>query len=142
MIELNLTMVVQLAIVLTLMVILSQAVFKPFLGMLQERKNRVEGAEKRARELQQKTDELIERYREMMDAAQAKGASIQEEIRKESLAREMEILRKAMEEANRLIREMKDRINDETETARAGLKLQARNLSREIAEKILGRNIS
>ena len=142
MIELNLTMVVQLAIVLTLMVILSQAVFKPFLGMLQERKNRVEGAEKRARELQQRTDELIERHREMMDAAQAKGASIQEEIRKESLAREMEILQKAMEEANRVIREMKDRINDETETARAGLKLQAQNLSREIAEKILGRNIS
>lgn len=141
MIELNPTMVIQLAIVLSLMVILSQIVFKPFLAILRERKNRVERAETRARELQQRAEELMENYREAMAAAQAQGATIREKIRKESLAKEMEILQKAMEEANRLIQEMKMMISEEMGAARAGLQFQAQNLSREIAEKILGRSL-
>jgi F-type H+-transporting ATPase subunit b len=141
MIELNFTMIIQLAIVLSLMVILSQVFFRPFLGILQERRNRVERAEDEARELKQRTEELMERYREAIAAAQAQGAAIREEIRKEGLAKEMEILQKAMEESNRLIQEMKIKINEEVGAARAGLQIQAQNLSREIAEKILGRSL-
>jgi F0F1-type ATP synthase membrane subunit b/b' len=141
MIDLNLSMVIQLAIVLSLMVILSQVVFKPFLSILQERKNRVERAEKGATEFQQRTEELMENYREAIAAAQVQAAAIREEIRKVSLAKEMEILQKAVEEANRLIQAMKRKINVETETARAGLQFQAQNLSQKIAEKILGRSL-
>lgn len=141
MIELNLTLVIQLAIVLGLVVILSQVAFRPFLSILQERKDRVDKAEKRARELQQRTEELMERYREAISAAQAQGAASREEIRKEGLGKEMEILQKAVEEANRLIQEMKIKIAKEMGTARADLQLQAQNLSREIAEKILGRSL-
>jgi F-type H+-transporting ATPase subunit b len=141
MIELNFTVIFQLAIVLILMVALSGMVFKPFLRVLQERRDWVEGAEKKARELQQRTEELIERHRDSMNAAQAQGASVREEIRKEGLAREAEILQKALEEANRFLEEMKAKIQEESQTARAGLRLQARNLSREIAAKMLGRSI-
>ncbi len=83
MIELNLTLVIQLAIVLGLVVILSQVAFRPFLSILQERKDRVEKAEKRARELQQRTEDLVEHYREAISAAQAQGAASREEMRKE-----------------------------------------------------------
>jgi len=141
MIELNFTVIFQLAIVLILMVALSGMVFKPFLRVLQERRDWVEGAEKKARELQQRTEELMERHRDSMSAAQAQGASVREEIRKEGLAREAEILQKALGEANRFLEEMKARIQEESQTARAGLRLQARNLSREIAAKMLGRSI-
>jgi len=142
MIDLNLTIIFQLAVVLSLIVILSQVAFKPFLRTLQARKEQIEGAEKRARELQQQAEKLIERYRESISAAQAQGATIREEIRKESLVREMEILQKAMEEANKVIEEMKMKITEETGLARKDLRLQARNLSREIAERILGRNLA
>ncbi len=141
MIDLNLTMIIQLFIVLSLVVILSQIVFKPFLGILQERKDRVKRAEEQARDLQHRSEELMERYRESISSAHAQGATIREKIRKESLAKEMEILQKAVEEANRSIQEMKKRISDEMEGARAGLQLQAQNLSREIATKILGRSL-
>jgi F-type H+-transporting ATPase subunit b len=141
MIDLNLTIVIQLAIVLSLMVILSQVAFKPFLSILQERKNRVEKAEKAAREFQLRMEELMEHYRKAIAAAQVQAVSLREEIRKESLSRETEILQKAMEEANRLIQEMKRKIDVEMESARSGLQVQAQNLSREIAEKILGRSL-
>ena len=141
MIELNITVIFQLAIVLILRVVLTNIVFKPFLGVLQERKDWVEGAERKARELQQRSEELMEKYRDTMAAAQAQGANIREEIRKESLAKEMEILQRAMDEANRFLEGMKGRIQEETQTARASLRLQAQNLSREIAEKMLGRTL-
>lgn len=142
MIELNFTLIFQLAIVFFLMVVLSKMVFKPFLGVLQGRRDWVEGAERKARELQQRTEELMEQYRESMAAAQAQGANIREEIRKESLAREMEILQRAMEGANGFLGEMKSEIQQETQTARASLRMHAKNLSREIAEKILGRGLT
>jgi F-type H+-transporting ATPase subunit b len=141
MIDLNFTVIFQLAIVLILMVALSTLVFKPFLRVVEERKDWIEGAEKKARALQQRSEELMERYRDSMSAAQAQGASIREEIRKEGLTQETEILQKAMEEANRFLEGMKGKIQEESQNARAGLRLQARNLSRELAEKMLGRSI-
>ena len=142
MIELDRTVILQLAIVLFLMVILSTIVFKPFLKVLQERRDWVDGAEKKAKELQQRTEELMEKYRQAMAAAQAQGANIREEIRKESLAREMEILQRAMKGASGFLGEMKSKIQEETRVARGSLRLHAANLSREIAEKILGRGLS
>jgi F-type H+-transporting ATPase subunit b len=141
MIELNLTLIIQLVIVLTLMGILTQILFKPFLKVLEERRGRIEGAEKKAKDLQQQAEELIERYREAISAGQAQGAGIRDEIRKTSLAEETEILQKAMDQANRLIQEVKARIAEEAQAARADLRLQARTLSREITEKILGRGV-
>ena len=141
MIDLNFTVIFQLAIVLILMVALSNILFKPFLGVLQGRRDWVEGAESKARELQQRMEELMEKYRDTMATAQAQGANIREGIRKESLAKEMEILQKAMEEANRFLGEIKTKIQEESQMARASLRLHAQNLSREIAEKILGRAI-
>lgn len=141
MIDLNLTLIIQLAVVLTLMVVLTRILFKPFLQILEERRNRIEGAEKRARDLQQEADRLIERYREAIAAGQAQGAGIRDEIRKTSLTEEAEILRKAIEESARLIREMKARIAADAQSAREDLRLQARNLSREITAKVLGRAI-
>jgi F-type H+-transporting ATPase subunit b len=141
MIDLNLTLIIQLFIVLSLVIILSQIVFKPFLAILQERKDRVKRAEEQARDLQHRAEELMERYRESIAAAHGQGATIREKIRKESLAKEMKILQKAMEEANRMIQEIKVKITDEMEAARAGLQSRAQILSREIAERILGRNL-
>ncbi|RPJ37750.1 MAG: hypothetical protein EHM27_12210 [Deltaproteobacteria bacterium] len=141
MIELNFTLIIQLIIVLSLMGILTQILFKPFLSVLQERRNRIEGAEKKAKDLQQEAEELIERYREAIAAGQAQGAGIRDEIRKTGLAEETEILQKAMDQANRLIQEMKARIAEEARAARTDLRFQAQNLSREITEKILGRSV-
>ena len=138
----NFTLLIQLIIILSLMAVLSHFLFKPFLNILQERKERVERAEKKAKELRERAEELMERYRESMAQAQARGAEIREGIRKESLAQELDILHKAVEEANQSISEIKAKIAQETGTAKAGLRLQAQAISREIAAKVLGRSLS
>jgi len=71
MIDLNFTIILQLAIVLILIGALSNIVFKPFLRVLQERRDWVEGAENKARELQQRMEELMEKYRDNIATAQA-----------------------------------------------------------------------
>jgi len=142
MIDLNYSLIIQLSIVLGLMVILSHLGFKPFLKVLQARKDYLHGAERRAEELQRRVQELMQHYQEEMAAAQAKGAAIREEIRRESLAMEAQILQKTMAAANQMVREIKNRIAAETEIARARLGEEAQNLSKEIAQKILGRNLS
>jgi F0F1-type ATP synthase membrane subunit b/b' len=46
-----------------------------------------------------------------------------------------------MGEANRLIQEIKGKIAEESQTARADLRFQAQKLSRVISERILGRSV-
>jgi len=46
-----------------------------------------------------------------------------------------------MDEANRFLGEMKAKIQEESQMAGASLRLHAQTLSREIAEKVLGRTI-
>ncbi len=142
MIDLNGTMLVQLAMLLVLLIVLSQVAFRPFLGLLDARKERLNSEEQQARDLKDRTQQMMERYRETMAAAHSKGAAIREEMRKESMAQESSILQKAMQEGGQLMEKMKARISQETEAAKSGLRVQAQNLSREIAEKILGRNLS
>jgi len=142
MIDLNYTLIIQLTVVLGLMVILSQLAFKPFLKILQARKDHMEGAEQEANELHRRAQELMERYRETMAAAQAQGTAIREEIRKESMAMEGEIIQKTTDEAHQIVRDIQMEISAETEKARADLQSKAQSLSREMAQKILGRKLS
>jgi F-type H+-transporting ATPase subunit b len=135
-------LIIQLAIVLGMVIILTQVAFKPFLQVLQNRRERIDGAEKRALELQQRANELMVRYKEAIAAAQAQGVAVREEIRKESLAKETEVLQKAMEEANQKIQQIKKEITAEAVQARGILQAKTQTLSREIAEKILGRSLS
>ncbi len=142
MIDLNLTLIIQLVIVLVLMVILSQMAFKPFLRLIYARREWVNDMEKKTRELKERLEEMVEKYQEALALAQARGTAIREEIRKESLQREMEILKEAREEANLLLQEMKAKIAEETEMARGQLQERAKELSRNIVERILGRSLS
>lgn len=142
MINLNYTLIIQLAIVLGLMVILSHLAFKPFLKILQARQSYLEDAEQKAAELQRRAQELMEQYRETMAAAQAQGTALRDEIRKEGLAAEAEIIQKTTEEAHQILREIQIKISNEIEIARAEFQSQAQSLSREMAQKILGRELS
>ncbi len=142
MINLNYTLIIQLAIVLGLMVILSHLAFRPFLKILQARQGHIEDAEQKAAELHRRAQELMENYRETMAAAQAQGTAIRDEIRKESLAAEAEILQKTTEDANQIIRDIQMKISAETQIARAEFQSKAQSLSREMAQKILGRELS
>ncbi len=141
MIDLNHTLIIQLAIVLGLMAFLSQLAFKPVLRVLQARRDHITEADQKANELQGRAQQLMERHRETLAAAHAQGTMIREEIRKESLAQETEILQKTVEEANQIIRDIRNRISAETETARADLQSKAHTLSREIAQRVLGRGL-
>jgi len=142
MIDLNVTLIIQLVVVLILMVILSQMAFKPFLRLMFTRREWLNDMEKKTRELKQCLEEMMERYQEAMAMAQAQGIAIREEIRKESLQKEMEILQKAREEANSLLQELKAKIAQEMEIAKGQLQEKARELSRIMVERILGRSLS
>ncbi|HSR10975.1 MAG TPA: ATP synthase F0 subunit B [Thermodesulfobacteriota bacterium] len=135
------TLIIQLVVVLSLMVALSNILFKPFIRVSMERRDWIEGADRKARELKERTEKVIEQYRRAMASAQAEGAGIREEIRKASLAKEMEILKKAMDEANGFLGEMRGRIDEESRAARERLRVNSQSLSREIVERILGRAI-
>lgn len=142
MIDLNFTLIIQLVVVLILMVILSQMAFKPFLRLIYARREWINDMEKKTRELKQRLEEMMEKYQEAMAMAQAQGTAIREEIRKESLQKEMEILQQAREEANILLQEMKAKIAQETEFAKFQLQDRAKELSRNIVERVLGRSLS
>ena len=79
------TLVIHIAIIITMVFILNRVLFRPINRILDERENRTRGRSKEAREIIQRVGESMSRYEDSLRQARAEGLaerSPQEEIHK------------------------------------------------------------
>jgi F-type H+-transporting ATPase subunit b len=140
-ISINLTLLVQMAIFLTVLVLLNSLLFQPILRTFDERARRVEDAESKARALEAETASRIATYEGKLAAARAAGGRDQEVIRRRTLEEEARLLRRVHEETGDMLGELRERIAREYRETSAALKLEAEALSRQVVARILGRSM-
>lgn len=141
MINIDLAVVIQLVNFLVLMLVLNIFLYKPVRKVLAERQGRIAEAKSRAegvdQDVQQKMDEYESRLKAMKSgAADERGALV-----KEAQAEESAILEAARKEAGETLSAIKARVAKESADARVLLQEQARALSVDICEKVLGRSL-
>ena len=141
MISINLTLFVQMAVFLVVLVILNRLLFQPILHTLDERARRVEAAEARARALEAETAKRIAAYEKQLEEARAAGVKAQEQLRKSGAEEGERLLRKMREESGDRLGELRERIARDYSEASATLKAGAEALSREVVVRILGRAV-
>jgi F-type H+-transporting ATPase subunit b len=138
-VELNATFLLQLAGFLLLVAWLTPFLFEPFLKLFEEREKRIVGAAEEAKRLGGSADEralLIEaRTRE----AQAEARQVLAQFREKAQLREAEIIGAAREKAGERLEEARADLFAATETARRNLREEAKALSNDIVQKVLGR---
>jgi len=140
-INLNVTLFIQIINFLVLLFILNAILYKPILAKLREREAKLRQDREKAMELEQKVLDQENLHQE--ELAKARQVSAQDKLAmlSEAKKKEADFLSKARDEAARIVENMKTAIQAEAVQVRQRLKEDMTPLARSIAEKLLGRAI-
>ncbi len=141
MLELNHTLFFQLISFLIFIALINWVLVKPALQILNERRVKVEGTEEEAAQLVDKSEEIIAEYEAILNEAKAKASEERDRLRNEGIEKENGILKTVREESKKLNDQLKFEIGKESDVALNKMKQHSEILSKEIAEKILGREL-
>lgn len=141
MISLNITLLIQLAIILTVMILLNQILFKPMLRILEERKARTEGRRKAAVELDGKAEAVWADYQKRIQEARVEADRTRTEFVRQGEDERRKITDAAADEAEKTTSTVRARIRAEAAEARKTLEAEARRLADSAAQRILGRSL-
>ena len=137
--ELNATFFLQLAIFFVLLGWLTPTLFQPFLKLFEERERRIVGAAEEAKRLSGSADERAALIEAKTRDAQTDARRVLADLRAKALEKEAEIVQQARAKAAERLEEARSDLFEAAEDARRALKEQAKGLSGDIAQKILGR---
>jgi len=117
--EINASIIVQLAVILTLMLWLSKVLFRPIMQLFDEREARIQGAKAEAKALEVQGNDKENLIDERMRRAQKEARDIFLNLQAEGAAFQRQVTDKAKADAREKIASAKVRIQGELEQARA-----------------------
>lgn len=141
MIALDLTLIFQIVGFFVLLVILNKFLYGPVLNILKEREEKIDGTLKKASEIEKEVENGLVNYDKRIKEAAVKGHEERGKLRQEALDREKAILEAARADASKELTSMRKELEKNKSSALSSLKEEAKNLSKDIAEKVLERKI-
>ncbi len=142
MIELNFTLLYQIAGFIALYFILNTLLYKPVLKTLEERYKKGKGKKKEALDLEAGLRKRLLDYENRLNKAKVKAQEEQLRLKQEGLDTEREILENARKNSQAGFLEAKTKLKEEAKSALSRLKEESKTISKDIAEKILGRKVA
>lgn len=141
-IDIDLTVFVQFGLFLLLLIISNKLLFQPYLKLRERRKAGIDGAraegERMTAQAVAKGVDYDKQYAQALNRANEESRK----VRAEAAANEKEVTDKARAEAQKAIDEATAKMRQETEAARLQLLPQANQLAKQIASKMLGREVA
>ena len=141
MVEINLTIVVQVIQFLILVFILNRLLFKPIGQVLAERQQKITSWEEKTQNLQETARLNLEKYENQLIEERLKARESQEQLTRELKEKEDENIKAVSEKAALIVAETQQELEQERERLRVELRQQAKELSQILAEKVLGRGL-
>lgn len=141
MINLDVTFIFQIVNFLVLMLVLNQFLYKPIRKVLADRQTEIGGAKKRAADVDADVQEKVALYEARLREVKQRAHDDRSAMIKEAQAEETATLEKARKEASDTLGAIKSKVAQEAADAKNLLREQARSLSMEICEKVLGRSL-
>ncbi len=137
----DLTLFVQMATFLALIFILNYLLFKPILSIIDRRKKQLAELENEIKLFKDSVDKKAAEYDEKLNSAKTKGSELKKEIIGEGAKQAKSIVDAVRNEIPLMAQESQKKMDKEMQAAREILTGQSRQLSLEIAEKVLGRRM-
>ncbi|RYG69677.1 hypothetical protein EON77_14505, partial [bacterium] len=114
--DLDLTVVLQMALFIVLMLVLKPVLFDPMLKLFEEREKRIDGAKLEARRIDQESTGALNKYESAMAKARGEAALERDKLRAEGTKLETEILAKVRLESTKVLEESRARMIEEKKT--------------------------
>lgn len=137
----NATVVFQIITFLILMFVLNAFLFKPMMRVLEERRARTVGRREKAAKADAKAGEIWKDYQAKITDARAEAEKGRLELVRQGEIERSRITETASAEAEKTVTELKARVADEAVKAKEVLKAEIQGMSRQMAEKIIGRAV-
>lgn len=133
------TLVVHIALIITMVFVLNRFLFRPIERILSEREARTHGRTGEARETIQRVKESLSRYERSLRQARSEGYSLLEQQQlaaNDERQRKIAVVRKEVEEQ---IEQQKGEIRSQAEQARSTLRNEAERVAVSIRSQVLRR---
>lgn len=140
--DFDLTFLIQMVAFAALIIILRPLLFDPLMKLFEERERRTEGAKVLARRMDEKAGELLRRYEAELEAVRRAASQEREKLRAEGQRLEAQILAEGRAEVARLIEQGRAKLDVERRAIRADLTGRAADIARDIASRVLGREVT
>jgi F-type H+-transporting ATPase subunit b len=133
------TIVLHIAIIITMVFVLNKLLFKPINNILEEREHRTRGRSGEARETIRRVDESLANYENSLRKARAEGYRLLEQKQTEAFGARQQKIGLVRQEVEQQIQEEKGVIRAQADEARATLEGEAARIAAGISSQILGR---
>ena len=139
MIDINLTIVIQVVQFLLLLFILNRFLFRPTINLIEEREQKITTWKEETKNFHESMQARLQSYESQIVEAKVDAQAQQELVTEELQKEEDKKLEAVSEEAVRIVVSTREKLQEETELLRGQLREQAEEMSQLVAEKVLGR---
>ena len=141
-VDLDASLLVQIALFVVLLVILKPLLFEPMLKLFEEREKRIEGTRREASKEDERSAKALAKYEAILGKARDAGAAERDALRAEGTRKEAETMARVRAVTATTIEQGRASIASEAKNARTALASEASSLARAIATRVLGREVS
>jgi F-type H+-transporting ATPase subunit b len=141
-IDIDATAIVQFALFLVLMFVANKLMFQPYLALRERRKAGIEGARAEAERMTAQADAKLADYEKQLAVARNRANEEGRKVRAEAVTHERETTETTRATTQKSIDEAQAKMRTQAEAARAQLMPQAEVLAKQIASKLLGREVA
>jgi F-type H+-transporting ATPase subunit b len=141
MLNIDYTLLIQIANFLFLLILLNIIAYRPVRGILNKRREEMLVSEERAENWKQKADQFAEELEGNVARTREKGQKEKESIKDQGVAQEKEMIQEAHSSVEEKIEKVRAEIQERVALVSGSLQKEVDAFSRELAEKMLGRGI-
>ena len=141
MINVNVTLLIQMCNFLVLLFLMNLVLYRPIRRIVAKRKQFVEEQQQGIERMDAEVKASIEDFNQKIQDARRLGREKIQELKAEAYAQEKELMRNAVEQAGKQLQDVRARIQSDIQGARDQLGGQVRAFSVELAQKIMGRSL-
>jgi F-type H+-transporting ATPase subunit b len=135
------TLLIQMGLFLSLIFVLNILLYKPILSIIERRKKQLEESENEIKLFNESVEKRVAEYEDKLRQAKIKGSELKKEIIQEGVNQAKNIVDVVRNEIPVLTRDFQQKMDKEVEKAKLILDSHSKELSLEIARKVLGRPV-
>ena len=139
MVEINRSILIQIANFLFLIFVLNLVLYKPIRRVLQQRKTKIDSLETRIRSTGEESDERKRAFSDGIKKARMEGQQKKETLMQAAMDEEKAIIAQINAKAQEDLAAVKEKINRDIDAVKASLEKEVDGFADSITQKILGR---
>jgi len=140
--DLDATLFVYIGVFFALFFILRALVFKPMMALFDAREKAIDGAKQDAKDLEKRAEEKLLAFEVEMAKVRREVGAERDRMKAEAMRTERQLIDKVEGETSRLVHDAEAQMNKEATVLREQIAASSPALARQIAAKLLGREVS